>query len=68
MLESQERIAYNRSTKESTHSKSGCHQNQWLYVLTDTAHPAADRVSILFAPISLIEKGDQRYEQASKGH
>jgi hypothetical protein len=28
----------------------------------------ADRVGILFALISLIEKGDYRYKQASKGH
>lgn len=27
-----------------------------------------DRVSILFTLISLIEKGDNRYNQATKGH
>ncbi|WP_278321372.1 hypothetical protein [Hungatella effluvii] len=36
--------------------------------MTDIAHPAADRVGILFVLISLIEKGDQRYNQATKGY
>ena len=34
----------------------------------DTAHPVADRVSILFLLVSLIKKGKKRYNQAAKGY
>lgn len=67
-LEFRERIDYNKSVKESTHSKSGCSQKVMLCPYGHRSPCGSDRVGILFTLISLIEKGDNRYNQAAKGY
>lgn len=67
-LEFKERIDYNRNVKKKAPTPKVDAPSRLLKCPYGHCLPCgSDRVGILFTLISLIEKGDNRYNQAAKG-